>query len=163
MASGVDTGVVVTWVDPAGAAATMLGAGDVIQAVDDMEITSPEEWRVRVARVGVGDTLVLRVTRRGFVRMVSLMMRAPSDEGTSVLGLTMRTAPGIGVEIMRVERGSAADAAGIVAGDLGTAVGDTSAPTPAQVRNAFASMDGGELVILAVRRGATHRVVALQR
>jgi hypothetical protein len=163
MAAGADTGVVVTWVDPAGVAATMLSAGDVIQAVDDMEITSPEEWRVRVARVGLGDTLVLRVTRRGALRTVSLKMPAPGDEGTSVLGLTMRAAPRIGVEIVRVERGSAADVAGIVAGDLITAVGDTSTPTPAQVRNAFASMHGGELVILAVRRGATHRVVALQR
>ncbi len=163
MASGADTGVVVTWVDPAGIAATLLSAGDVIQAVSDMEITSLEAWRVRVARAGVGDTLVLRVTRRRAARMVSLTMPAPADEGTSVLGLTMRSAPRIGVEIVHVERGSAADAAGIVAGDLITAVGDTSAPTPAQVRTGFASMDGGELVILALRRGATHRVVALQR
>ena len=55
VAAGAETGVVVTWVNPAGVAAEMLRVGDVIQAVDGMSMTTPEAWRVRAARVGVGD------------------------------------------------------------------------------------------------------------
>jgi hypothetical protein len=58
-AAGADTGVIVTWVNPAGGAAVVLRAGDVIQSVDGVNITTVEQWRVHAARVGVGDRLDL--------------------------------------------------------------------------------------------------------
>jgi PDZ domain-containing protein len=163
IAAGAETGVVVTWVDPTGIAAMTLRAGDVIQAIDDMEVTNAEQWRVRAARVGVGDTLTLRVTRRGAQRTVQLDIPPSPEQSTNTLGLTMRRVAGVGAEVMRVQRGSAADQAGIVAGDLVTAIDSVTAPTPSQVSSAFASIQRGELLIAAIRRGGAHRVVAVQR
>jgi S1-C subfamily serine protease len=75
----------------------------------------------------------------------------------------MRTAPRLGAEVTGVERGSAGDAAGIAAGDVVTAIGTVDAPTPAQVRSAFASLQRGNLLLVAVQRGETHRVMAIER
>jgi PDZ domain-containing protein len=163
IAAGAETGVVVAWVNPSGIAAPMLRAGDVIQSIDDMEIGNTEQFRVRAARASVGDTLTLRVTRHGAQRTVQLTIPPPPDQSTSTLGLTMRRVGRVGTEVMRVDPRSAADAAGILAGDLVTAIGSITAPTPAQVRSAFASMKQGDLLIVAVRRGGAHRVVAIQR
>jgi PDZ domain len=162
-AAGAQTGVVVAWVDPDGIATSLLRIGDVIDAIDDVAITNAEQWRVRAARVGVGDTLNLRVTRLGAQRMVQLVVRAPSEENAAFLGLGMRRVARAGTEVTRVVRGSASEAAGIAAGDVITAIGDIQAPTPAQIASAFEALDNGDLVIVAVSRGGAHRVMALQR
>ena len=165
-ATGADTGVVVTWVNPDGSAAALLRAGDVITAVDGVAMATPEQWRVRAARASGGDTLALVVTRGGAQQAVQLAVSpaaAPPGTSASRLGLTMRTDARVGAEVTRVERGSAGDAAGIAAGDLVTAIGSIDAPTPAQVRSAFASLAPGDSVIVAVRRGGAHRVMAIQR
>jgi S1-C subfamily serine protease len=65
--------------------------------------------------------------------------------------------------VTRVVRGSAAEAAGIVAGDVITAIGNITAPTPVQIASAFDAMDRGDSLIVAVRREGAHRVMALQR
>jgi S1-C subfamily serine protease len=150
-------------VDPAGIAASLLRTGDVIEAIDDVAITNAEQWRVRTARVGVGDTLILRVTRRGAQRSVQLRVPASSAENAPFLGLGMRRVARMGTEVTRVVRGSASEAAGIAAGDLITAVGNINAPTPAQIASAFEATDGGDLLVVAVRRDGVHRVMALQR
>jgi hypothetical protein len=163
IAAGAENGVVVAWVDPSGVAATTLRAGDVIQSIDGVEITDPEQWHVRAARTGVGDTVTLGVTRRGAQSTMQLSMAPPPDQSAAALGLVMRPVPRVGAEVMRVNRGSAGEAAGILAGDLITAIGSVTAPTPAQVRSAFASVEQGDLLIVAVRRGGAHRVMAIQR
>jgi S1-C subfamily serine protease len=162
-AAGAQAGVVVAWVDPAGIAASLLRIGDVIEAIDDVAIANAEQWRVRAARVGIGDTLNLRVTRRGAQQVVQLVIRSPSAENTVFLGLAMRRVARVGTEVTRVVRGSAADGAGIVAGDVITAIGSITAPTPAQIASAFDAMDRGDLLIVAVRREGAHHVMALQR
>ena len=162
-ATGAETGVVVTWVNPDSSAAAILRAGDVIQSVDGATIATPEQWRVRAARAGVEDTLELVLTRRGAQQTVRLAIPALPETSAAGLGLTMRTAPRLGAQVLRVERGSAGGAAGIAAGDLVTAVGGIDAPTAAQVRLGFASLARGELLIVAVRRGEAHRVMAIQR
>jgi len=162
-ATGAQAGVVVAWVDPAGIAAPLLRVGDVIEAVNDVAIRNAEQWRVHATRAGAGDTLNLRVTRRGAPRVVQLLVRAPSAENSAFLGLGMRPVARVGTEVTRVVHGSASEAAGIVAGDLITAIGNVSAPTPAQVAAAFERTEGGKLVIVAVQRNGTHRVMALQR
>ena len=162
-AAGAQTGVVVAWVDPAGIAASLLRIGDVIEAIDDVAITNTEQWRVRAARVGVGETLTLRVTRRGTQQIVQLPVRAPSRENAAFLGLGMTRVAREGTEVTRVVRGSAAEQAGIAAGDLITAIGDIMAPTPAQIASAFEALDSGDLLVVAVSRDGAHRVMALQR
>jgi putative serine protease PepD len=75
----------------------------------------------------------------------------------------MRPIADVGAAIVRVDPGSAAEAAGVEAGDVITAIGDTMAPSAAQVQSAFASMRPGDLLILTVTRGAAQRVVAIRR
>ena len=162
-ATGAKAGVVVAWVDPAGIAAPLLRIGDVIEAIDDVAITNAEQWRVRVTRAGAGDTLNLRVMRRGAARVVQLLVRAPSAENAAFLGLRMRRVARTGTEVTRVVPGSASEAAGIATGDLITAIGNINAPTPAQIASAFEALDNGKLLIVAVNRNGAHRVMALQR
>jgi S1-C subfamily serine protease len=162
-ATGAQSGVVVAWVDPASIAAPLLRIGDVIEAIDDVAITSAEQWRVRATRVGVGDTLNLRVIRRGAPQVVQLLVRAPSTENAAFLGLGMRRVARVGTEVTRVVPGSASEAAGIATGDLITAIGSITAPTPAQIASAFEATEGGKLLIVAVRRNGANRVMALQR
>jgi len=162
-ATGAQAGVVVAWVDPAGIAAPLLRVGDVIETANDVAITNAEQWRVRATRVGDGDTLNLRVVRGGAPRVVQLLVRAPSAENAAFLGLGMRRVVRVGTEVTRVVHGSASEAAGIVKGDLITAIGNISAPTPAQIASAFEGTDSGKLVIVAVQRNGAHRVMALQR
>jgi S1-C subfamily serine protease len=164
IASGAETGVVVTWVDPSGSAARDVRPGDVIVAIDGVAIQNVEQWRVRLARLATGATPVIRVTRSGAERDVRLDTQTASGSSSNPrLGISMRPVARVGIEVVYVERGSAAEAAGIRAGDLVTAIGAIDAPTAAQVRSAFASAQPGGILIVAITRGTTHRVMGLQR
>ena len=161
--AGASSGVVVTWVDPRGAATKQLGVADVIETIGDEVVASVEHWVARLARLGVGDSLVLGVRRRGELLEVELTAAdAPpvlSEEGS--LGLTMRAVPSVGVEIVRVDSGSAAARAGIEAGDLVTFIGEVERPTPAQVTQAFQAAPDDRPILIGVTRGDRHRVLAL--
>jgi S1-C subfamily serine protease len=162
--TGASVGVVVAWVDPEGASGELLTAGDVIEAIDGRALATRQHWDVRVARLSVGETLSLRVRRRGEVRDVALVANAPAAQPASrSLGLTLRARAKIGAEVVRIERGSAADRAGLALGDVITLVADVSAPTAAQVMRSYSSMGQGERVLVAVTRGETHLVTTLER
>jgi len=157
-------GVVVAWVDPDGASREQLMAGDVIEAVDGRALATRQHWDVRVARLSVGETLSLRVRRHGEIRDVALVANAPAAQPPSQsLGLTLRARTKIGAEVVRIDRGSAADRAGLALGDIITLVAEVSAPTPAQVMRSYSSMGQGERVLVAVTRGETHFVTTLER
>ena len=161
--TGATAGVVVTWVDPAGAAMGHLLVGDVIEAVQD-RATTREAWQARVARISAGQSLELRVRRRGEVRQVTLVARAehaPVEERP--LGLTLRRRARIGAEVIRVEPASAADDAGLAVGDVVTLIGDAHAPTPQQVTRSFAATAKGGRVLVGVTRGDTHFVTTVER
>lgn len=163
-ATGARVGVVVNWVDEAGPATAVVAVGDVIEAVDGRTIPTPEHWRVRVARLGAGDALALRVRRRGEVQDVRL--RAPTRASPAArnasLGLRLRAASG-GAEVLGVEPGSAARRAGLAAGDVITSIGDIPSPTPLLVRTTFSESPEGKPVLISVTRGATHLVTTLPR
>jgi hypothetical protein len=157
-------GVVVAWVDQAGASSEQLMVGDVIEAVDGRALATPQQWDVRVARLSVGETVGLRVRRRGEIREVALVANAlAAPPASRSLGLTLRARTKIGAEVVRVERGAAADRAGLVFGDVITLVADVSAPTPAQVVSAYSSLGQGERVMVAVTRGDAHFVTTFER
>jgi S1-C subfamily serine protease len=112
----------------------------------------------------MGETVGLRVRRGGEIREVALVANARAAPPASrSLGLTLRARTKIGAEVVRVERGSAADRAGLVFGDVITLVADVSAPTPAQVVRAYSSMGQGERVMVAVTRGDAHFVTTFER
>jgi S1-C subfamily serine protease len=64
---------------------------------------------------------------------------------------------------MRVDRMSAAERAGLHAGDLITLIGDRRALTPGQVTQAFAALPAGRPLLVAITRGNAHRMLALER
>lgn len=164
-ATGAAAGVVVTWVDDAGPAARDIGVGDVIEAADGRILSTTEDWRVRLARLRAGETLALRVRRRGELQDVQL--RAPVPPSASpinlALGLRMRRASRSGAEILSVEPASAAARAGLAARDVITLVGEITSPTPVQVRTAFAEAPDGKPVLVGVTRGTSHFVTTLPR
>lgn len=162
--TGASAGVVVTWVDPSGAGRQLLMPGDVIEARDGLAIATRQHWDVRVARLSAGETLNLRVRRRGEVRDVALVATAPAPPPVNrPLGLTLRARPKTGAEVVRIEPGSAAHRAGLSPGDLITLVADVQAPTPAQVSRAFASTGPGQRIMVAVTRGEAHFVTTVER
>ena len=162
--TGAPMGVVVTWVDADGAGSGRLMAGDVIEAVDGRALATRQHWDVRVARLSVGETLNLRVRRRGEIRDVALVANAPAAQPASrSLGLALRARTKIGAEVVRIDPGSAADRAGLAIGDVITLVADVVRPTPAQVMRSYSSMSQGERVLVAVTRGKTHFVTTLER
>jgi hypothetical protein len=164
LVTAASVGVVVAWVDPDGASGEQLMVGDVIEAIDGRTLATRQHWDVRVARLSVGETLSLRVRRRGEIHDVTLVANAPAAQPASrSLGLTLRALSKIGAEVVRIERGSAADRAGLALGDVITLVADVSAPTPAQVIRSYTSMGQIERVIVAVTRGDAHFVTTFER
>lgn len=164
MVTGAPLGVVVTWVDAEGAGREHVRVGDVIESVDGLALASRRQWDVRMARLSAGETLTLRLRRTGELSDVAVVGRAPATRPVSrSLGLTLRARTGIGAEVVRVERASAADRAGLAAGDVITLVATVHAPTPTQVVQSFGSVDQGQRVILAVTRGDAHFVTTLER
>ena len=158
------SGVVVTAVDLNGPAGEQLQVTDIIEAVGDKPLPTYEHWHAIAARVTVGQTISLRVKRTGEVRTVVLTALPPTPPAEALrLGLTMRTIPGTGVEVLAVAAGSAAARAGIRPGDVVTIIGDRKAPTPTQVTRSFVATTADQPVLVGVTRGAAHHVLTLQK
>lgn len=90
--------------------------------------------------------------RRGQLGVVAL--RIPSEEAAQ-LGVTQ----GPGVVVYQVQRGSAADRAGLRPGDVVTALNGTQINEPNTFRNMIASLAPGTQVTLTVRRDGNERQV----
>ncbi len=160
--AGATSGVVVTWIDPSGPAARDLVVTDVIESVGGYPLVTVDDWTARVRRLSPGDTLDLRVRRRGTSVDVRLTgAPVPVAPMVPVLGLTMRTVRNIGTVVVGVQAGSIADRAGLRIGDVLTLVGDVPAPTPAQVSRAVAATPVGRPLAVALTRGEAHHVLAL--
>jgi S1-C subfamily serine protease len=157
-------GVIVTWVDAEGPATKELLVGDILDMAQGQRITSERQWDVFTARLQPTDGVTIRVRRRDSVRDIQLIASSlPTVSPVATLGLTLRRVPGSGVEVMRVDRMSAAERAGLHAGDLITLIGDRRALTPGQVTQAFAALPAGRPLLVAITRGNAHRMLALER
>lgn len=162
--TGAARGVVVTWVDRAGPAAPHLAVGDVIEAVGGRAVAGRPDWDVHTDRVSEGQTIALRVRSRGQLRDVALVAAArPARAADRALGLRLRSRPGVGAEVVGVEPASAGHRSGLAPGDVITRIGETTAPTPAQVTRSFAALPDDRGVLIGVTRSGAHFVVALQR
>lgn len=163
-ATGASAGVVVTWVDPQGPAAGELAATDIIEAIDDQPMTMVTDWGARIARLAEGEAVALKVRRRGDVRDVHLTAAPRAEPARDrPLGLTMRAIGRTGVEVVRVDPGSAAARAGLQAGDVITVIGDVAQPAPAQVGRVFSAAADDRPVVVAVTRGSAHHVLTLEK
>jgi S1-C subfamily serine protease len=161
-ATGATSGLIVTWVDPRGPAAGVLRTGDVIEAANKAALPTTDHWDVQMARLGAGQTLVMHVRDARGGREVSLVAAADAQTDPASLGLALRAVPGIGVEVVRVERGTAGHRSGLLSGDLITRADGTDAPTPAQLQRAFASARERPLIV-AFTRGTNRQVTALEK
>lgn len=165
-ATGATTGVVITTIDSATAAADSLLPTDVIEAINGEEMRTLDHWRARAARVNAGDTLRLRVRSADGIREVLLTAAPPAANSPAddvSLGLRLRTIPKVGSEVLSVQPQSRAALAGIREGDVVTVVAGQSAPTSAQMMRAFASLPPGGSLLVAVTRGDEHRVVVIKK
>jgi S1-C subfamily serine protease len=163
-ASGAAAGVVISWVDPRGPAAGKLRVAEIIEIVDGVPTSTPDHWRARAGRVTDGEPVVLRVRRQETVREVRLAAGPVADTPQrGRLGMTLRTLPGVGVEVLRIDADSAALDAGLQTGDVLTVLGDLEAPTAAQASRAFAAATTERPIVIGFTRAGTHRVLALTR
>jgi serine protease Do len=164
-AVGADRGMIVAWVDPEGPAAGLLQPLDVIDGLWGQPLVSLDQWEAELDRLRAGSTLDLRVRRAGSESWtVTITAAAPAKpEVPAPLGLTLRLRRGSGAEVVRVDRGSAAEHAGLLPGDIITVLDAQAAPTPAQVTRAYAGAEEDRPIALAVTRGAAHLVLALEK
>jgi hypothetical protein len=166
-ATGAATGVVISTIDPAGAAAGRLVATEVIEAINGQDMRTPDHWKARVARVSAGDILTLRVRSGEGVREVQVTaappaaVAEPADDAS--LGLKLQAIPKVGAEVLSVQPRSRAARAEIRQGDVITVVGGRPSPTPAQVMSAFASLPKHGSLLVAIASGNEHRVVVIQK
>ena len=158
-------GVVVVWVDPDGASREQLMVGDVIEAVDSRGPATRPQWDVRVgSSLGGRDTHPSRAPPRRNPRgRVGGERPCGASPPVDRLVSPLRARANIGAEVVRVERGSAADRAGLTIGDVITLAAEVSAPTPAQVTRSYTSLGQGERMIVAVTRGDAHFVTTFER
>jgi hypothetical protein len=161
-ATGSKSGLVVTWVDPRGPAAGVVRAGEVIEDINGDPISTTDEWDVRTARVAVDEAFTVGVRDARGTREVKIVTSPSPPAGTASLGLTLRTLPGVGVEVVRVDPGSAGHRGGLRAGDVITRAGAADVPDAADLRRAFAAA-GDRPLILAFTRGLNRQVTALEK
>ncbi len=163
-AIGVSTGVLVSWVDPRGPAASSLSPKDVVEQIDGKPVLTTEYWDRRTAGLAEGDSMMLTVRRgvdRHEVRLTA--GRPPAPPAQLPLGLSLRTVGRAGAEVLRVDPESAAARAALRPGDLITAAGDVQAPTAAQLARLFGAAPDTAPLVVVVARGESHYVVALEK
>jgi serine protease Do len=174
-ATGVTSGAAVAAVDADGPAAQLLVPGDVITAVNGQSVRTPDALRARIARAVPGGALALTFRRDGGFVSAPVTVRArpasvpastagiPPVKPDRALGLSLKTVPERGSEVIRVQGGSIAEAAGLRTGDVVVALGRSHAPAPDAIGRAFAALAPGHAVYLSVERDRQPRLVALQR
>ena len=90
-----DSGVVVAWVDPRGAASDALAVGDVIETVNGARTPTVFAWQVHSTRLATGAKAALQVRRGGKLQEISLIVPPASPvRQSAALGLTFVTGTG---------------------------------------------------------------------
>jgi serine protease Do len=176
-----DGGALVASVSSDGPAAKAgLQPGDVIQSINGEKVATPRDLAVDVAAVKPGDTARLDILRNGdqqsvSVTLASLPSETTADNGSQApsqgrIGLALAPlSPDVrnkldlpqgtkGAVVEQVQPGSAADAAGIQAGDVIVGVGSKAVTSPEDAVHAIhaASADkDGALALRILRNGQT--------
>jgi serine protease Do len=174
-----DSGALVASVSPDGPAAKAgVQPGDVILGVNGEKVTNPRELAVDIAAVKPGDTAKLDLLRNGDQQTISVALaQMPNDTGgngatqgapqgkvgvaLAPLSPDMRAKLNLpdgtkGAVVAQVQPGSAADAAGIQAGDVIIGVGNKAVTSPEEAVRAIhaASKDkDGALALRIIRDG----------
>jgi serine protease Do len=176
-----DSGALVANVSPDGPAAKAgVQPGDVIQAINDQKVTNPRDLAVDVAAVKPGDTAKLDILRDGNKQTISVDLASMPNENTADSGTEQASQGKVGIAlaplspdvrskldlpqgtkgavVAQVEPGSAAEAAGIQAGDVIVGVGAKAVTSPDEAVKAIHSATkdkDGALALRIIRDGQT--------
>ncbi|MFN8373409.1 MAG: PDZ domain-containing protein [Anaerolineae bacterium] len=159
-----DAGIRVTEVltgSPAEAAG--LQVNDVITEIDS-EAADARSFAEVVRGHGVGDTLTLTVVRAGETLEVTLTL-GEMPSGTervqrSFLGVSLEETTD-GLTITAVSDGSPAADAGLQAGDVLLAIGDTEVSTVQEAREAVRTLEPGASVVLQILRNGDEQSIVV--
>jgi S1-C subfamily serine protease len=163
-ASGAERGVMVSYVRDPKAEVT---AGDVIQAIDGIDVTTVGGYQLVAQSRKPGAEVKLALVRRREPLTVSVTAVEAEVATVSTSqdepGAVLRPVPGIGTEVVAVEPGSAAARAGVRRGDLIVRVDGTLAPDAGAIVKMFGSAKPATFLLLTIRREGQHQVVALEK
>jgi S1-C subfamily serine protease len=165
-ATGAKQGVVIVRVHPGGPAAEVLQTGDVIASVDGTAVPTPEAFRRAERTRTPGATVSIVGTRRRepleFTLRADPVAPAPAAAPGSA-GFVGRNAPGAGIEVVAVDEGGPAAAAGLLRGDLIRAVDGEPARDADALTRRFRAAAEGTAILLTIQRDQLHRVLALEK
>jgi membrane-associated protease RseP (regulator of RpoE activity) len=167
-AAGAESGVMVSYVDPRGPAAEALSSGDVIRAIDGTNVTTTGGFQQLASTRQPGKEVAISGVRQGktievTVRAIEAGLRAAWAASDTDPGVVVRAVPNVGLEVVALQPSSAAARAGLQPGDIIVAVDGRTAPDANGLTRAFRGAASGAALLLTVRRGTGHRVVALER
>ena len=165
-ATGAAAGVVVTYVASKGPSDGVLAEGDVITRVGPAAIASVPDYTGATMELTPGKPVTVDVQRGGSPLTLTLTpsaRTAVADDAAAALGLALHDVRNEGSEVIRVAPRSAAALAGLVPGDLITAVSGDRAPDPERVTRAFHGAPAGARLLVMVDRGAAHLVLVIAK
>jgi hypothetical protein len=167
-ASGAENGVMISHVDPRGPAAGALMSGDVIRTIDGINVTTTGGFQHLASTRQPGKEIAVAAVRQGkaiavTVRAVEAGVRAARAASDTDPGAVVRAVPDVGLEVVALEPASAAARAGLEPGDIIVAVDGRTSPAANVLTRAFRDAASGSALLLTVRRGTAHRVVALEK
>jgi S1-C subfamily serine protease len=167
-ASGADRGVMVSYVQPRGPAATALLSGDVIRGIDATGVTTVGGFQRLISTRQAGQAVALDIVRQGKPLQVSVRaVEAPPHEAALAAdadpGLTLRIIDGAGIEVVALEPQMPGARAELQRGDLIVAIDGRAALSADTLLRTYREKPRGGAVLLTVRRGTEHRVIALEK
>ena len=159
-------------------------AGDVITAVDGMEVKDPRDLARRIGAMAPGTEVKLSIQRKGEEKTLPLTVgqlpdqrqgnartdqQVTSDNGTPRLGLTLAPASDVGgagdqgVAVTLVDPDGPAAARGIKTGDVILDVAGKPVSKPEDVRQQLATVhrDGKHTVLIRLKSGDAIKFVAV--
>lgn len=165
-AAGAEKGVMVSHVADSALIEGEIAAGDVIQAIDGNEVTSLAGYQQIAQSRAAGAKVAVQLVRKGKPRSATLIATAANGAApgaTGTIGMSLRTVPDVGAEVVTIDAGGAAVRAGLRPGDVIVTLDYADDPTAQDVLRAFRSAAPGTHLLLTVQRDGTHRVVALEK
>ena len=167
LATGADTGVVVTHVAASGPAAGVLRSGDVIQSIDATSVASTEALRHIERTRSAKAAVTMQVMRDRKPQQLTIQTTDTAGSGSPTSrddhGIIGRTVAGAGVEVVAVSAGSPAARAGLQRGDLIVFVGSAQRPNTQDLASAFRALASPSAVLVGVERDGKHHVLALEK
>ncbi len=130
---------------------------DIIVSFNNQGVTTVAALQQNLASIALGTTFTVRVYRlsTGQIVQADVTLTADPDNMPTSLGVYIRNAASpVGVAVVSVDGGSAADQGGLLAGDVITKFGATSVGNTDQFRRALAAAAVNSSVTVSFRRGA---------